>query len=137
MRRLLRSWLWRIPVDQEVDELLVGVSDGWAIDQGAVDQFEEDVVVADDDDVLDVVVVDQRLQSTEAEEGVEDSLGRGLLARGAPCAAAGVVLAVNQNMRYDQSVRALKERFIPSSTGSGSFSGAPSRKVKASLRSRV
>lgn len=76
--------------DQEVDELLVGVSDGWAIDQGAVDQFQEDVVVADDDNVLDVVVVDQRLQSAQAEERVEDSLRRGLLACGAPCAAADV-----------------------------------------------
>ena len=56
----------------------------------AVDQLEEDVVVADDDDVLDVVVVDQRLESAEPEERVEDRLRRRLLAGGAPRAVAGV-----------------------------------------------
>ena len=46
--------------------------------------------MADDDDVLDVVVVDERLKSTEPEERVEDRLCRCLLARGAPRAASGV-----------------------------------------------
>ena len=76
--------------DEEVDELLVGVGDGWAVDQRAVDQLQQDVVVADDDDVLDVVVVDERLKPAEPEERVEDRLRRRLLARWAPRSVAGV-----------------------------------------------
>ena len=58
--------------DQEVDQLLVGVGHRRAVDQRAVDEFEQDVVVAGDDDVLDAVVVDERLEAAEPEEGVED-----------------------------------------------------------------
>ena len=56
----------------------------------AVDQFELHVVVADDDDVLDAVVVDQRLEAAEPKERVEGGLGGRLLSRRAPCALTGI-----------------------------------------------
>ena len=76
--------------DQEVDQLLIGVRHRRALDEGAVDQLEQDAVVADDDDVLDPVVVDQRLKPAEPEQGVEDRLSRRLLPNGAPRALAGI-----------------------------------------------
>ena len=76
--------------DEEVDQFLVGVGNCRPVDERAVDQLEEDVVVADDDDVLDPVVIHQWLEPTEPEQGVEDRLGGGLLARQTPGDLTGV-----------------------------------------------
>ena len=76
--------------DEEVDEFLIGVGHGRAVDESAVDQFELHVVVADDDDVLDAVVVDQRLEAAEPKERVEDRLRCGLLTRRTPRALTGI-----------------------------------------------
>ena len=59
---------------QEVDQLLIGVGDRRARDPGAVDQLEQDPVRAEDDDVLDPVIIDQRLQPAQAEHRVEHRL---------------------------------------------------------------
>ncbi len=65
--------------DQEIDQLRVGVRDRWTLDKRAVDEFEHDVVVARDDDVFHVVVVDEGLESAEPEQRVEDRPGERIL----------------------------------------------------------
>jgi len=74
---------------QKVDELLVGVRDGRARDPPAVGELEEDFLTADDVDVLDSVVVDEGLQPTEPEHGVEDRVREGVLLHRGPRAAPG------------------------------------------------
>ena len=57
---------------QEVDELLVAVCHGRARHEPSVAQLEGDLVVAGDDDVLHRVVIHQRLEPAEPEQGVVD-----------------------------------------------------------------
>lgn len=59
---------------QEVDQLLVAVGHRWSWDPAAVGELEQYLATAQDEDVLDAVVVDQRLEPTEPEDGVEDGL---------------------------------------------------------------
>lgn len=54
--------------DEEVLQLVVGVRYGRADFDRSVDELEQHVVVAGDDDVLDPIVVHQRLEASEAEE---------------------------------------------------------------------
>ncbi len=70
--------------DEEVDQLLIGVGHRRSGNERPVDQLELHVVVADDDDVLDPVVIHQWLEAAEAEERVEHGLRGGLLLRGTP-----------------------------------------------------
>ena len=64
---------------QEVDQLLVGVRHRGPVDQRAVGQFEQDLVVAGDDDVLHPVVIHKRLEPAEPEQRVEDRPGQRVL----------------------------------------------------------
>ena len=68
--------------DEEVDELGVAVRDGRAGDQPSVAQLEGDLVVAGDDDVLHHLVVHQRLEPAEPEQGVVDRGHQRVLLRG-------------------------------------------------------
>ena len=55
---------------------------GGTFEQRTVDQFEQYTVVAGDDDVLDAVVVDERLEATKPKEGVEHRVSQaGLVSR--------------------------------------------------------
>jgi hypothetical protein len=76
--------------DQKVDQLLIAVGHRRAVDQRAVDQLEDDVVVAGDDDVLHPVVIDQRLEPAEPEQRVEHRAGQGSLLRHRPGGPSGV-----------------------------------------------
>ena len=59
----------------QLDELVVGVGDRRAPLLAAVGVADEDVVAAVDVDVLDLGVVEQRLQPADAEQGGVDALG--------------------------------------------------------------
>lgn len=66
-------------VAHQLDELVVAVDHRVHALLHAADPLDPDVVGAVDVDVLDGRVVQQRLQLSEAEEGVEDGLGERLL----------------------------------------------------------
>ena len=70
--------------DQEVDQLLVAVRDRGTGHEATVGQLEGDLVVAGDDDVLHPVVVDQRLEPPQPEQGVLDRCCQRVLLHGRP-----------------------------------------------------
>ena len=72
-------------VGEELAQLVLGVGDRGGLDQGAVEELQPHGAfgaAGDDDDVLHVLALDQRLQTAEAEQGgVEGGLERLLLTR--------------------------------------------------------
>ena len=64
---------------QEVDELFVGLGHRRAWLERPVRVLQQDLVAAGDLDVLDCLVVDQRLQPAQSEQGVEDRLSQDVL----------------------------------------------------------
>ena len=83
----------RAEVGEELAQLVLGVGDRVGLDQGAVDQFEphrDHRAASDDDDVLHVRTLDQRLQPAQAEQrGLEGGLECLLLVLGPRRAAGG------------------------------------------------
>ena len=94
-RRVRRRERTRVvgPGGQEGEELgqfLVAVGDRFNAAHGSVRQFDDDPVVAGDHDVLDLGVIDQRLQPAQSEHRIEHGLRqRFLLGRRTELLAAG------------------------------------------------
>ena len=95
----LRQAVAAADLAQRVDELVVAVGDSWSTCLAPVGVLDEDLVAAVRDDVLDLLVVEQRLQPAEFEQVVEHRVGECVLdCRSSPgCPATNVSRAMRSS----------------------------------------